>query len=61
MKHLGQEPLYWRCKTSPNPHMHNSKKVEKIRNKLSAYQMECYLLGSFIKGQNEVIRRWEGE
>ncbi|KAF3828284.1 hypothetical protein GH733_004981 [Mirounga leonina] len=22
--------------------------------------MECYLLGSFMKGQNEVIREWEG-
>lgn len=45
---------------SPNAHMHNSKKTKKIGNKLYTHQMGCYLLGSFTKGQNEVIRGWEG-
>ena len=40
--------------------MHKPKKIKKIRNRLSTHQMGCYLLGLFMKGQNEVIRRWQG-
>lgn len=40
--------------------MHNSKKMEKIGNKFSTQQMACYLLGSFMKRQNEVIAGGKG-
>ena len=54
-KALVIETITWRYKTPPNLHMYNCKKIEKIGNKLSPHQMGCYLLGTFMKRQNEVL------